>query len=99
MAPYAACTLGEYRDRGKHALVIYDDFQARGGVPEIRRCCADPRAASLPGDVFYPHSRLPGRAQHSWAAVAHRAADHRDPGGDIRYIPTNVISITDGRYS
>ena len=105
MAPFAACTMGEYfRDNGQDALVIYDDLTKHAWAYRqvslvLRR---PPGREAYPGDVFYLHSRLLERA----------AQMHVDEGGgsltalpiietqeaDVTtYIPTNVISITDGQ--
>ena len=105
IAPYAGCTMGEFfRDSGRHALVIYDDLskhaQAYRQVSLLLR--RPPGREAYPGDVFYLHSRLLERAA--------KLSDARGGGsltalpvietqaGDVSaYIPTNVISITDGQ--
>jgi F-type H+-transporting ATPase subunit alpha len=105
LAPYAGVTMAEYfRDSGRHALIIYDDLsKASGGLPPALAAAAPPtRPRSLPGDVFYLHSRLLERAA--------KLSDAKGAGsltalpiietqaGDLSaYIPTNVISITDGQ--
>jgi F-type H+-transporting ATPase subunit alpha len=105
IAPYSGCTMGEYfRDNGKHALVIYDDLSKQAVAYRqlsllLRR---PPGREAYPGDVFYLHSRLLERAA--------KMSDDRGGGsltalpiietqaGDVSaYIPTNVISITDGQ--
>jgi F-type H+-transporting ATPase subunit alpha len=105
IAPYAGCTIGEYfRDNGQHALVIYDDLSKHAVAYRqlsllLRR---PPGREAFPGDVFYLHSRLLERAA--------KMSDARGGGsltalpiietqaGDVSaYIPTNVISITDGQ--
>lgn len=105
IAPYAGCTMGEYfRDNGMHALVIYDDLSKHAVAYRqlsllLRR---PPGREAYPGDVFYLHSRLLERAA--------KLSDEKGGGsltalpiietqaGDISaYIPTNVISITDGQ--
>jgi len=105
LAPYTGCTMGEYyRDNGKHALVIYDDLTKQAQAYRqlsllLRR---PPGREAFPGDVFYLHSRLLERAA--------KLSDERGAGsltalpvietqeGDVSaYIPTNVISITDGQ--
>ncbi|MFH1824755.1 MAG: F0F1 ATP synthase subunit alpha [Candidatus Firestonebacteria bacterium] len=105
MAPYAGCSLGEeIRDNGKHALVIYDDLSKHAVAYRqlsllLRR---PPGREAYPGDIFYLHSRLLERAS--------KLNDARGGGsltaipiietqaGDVSaYIPTNVISITDGQ--
>src|SRR5881628_3239792 len=105
IAPYAACAMGEYfRDTKRHALVIYDDLSKHAASYReisllLRR---PPGREAYPGDVFYLHSRLLERAA--------KLSDKRGGGsltalpiietqaGDVSaYIPTNVISITDGQ--
>jgi len=105
LAPYAGCAIGEYfRDNGKHALVIYDDLSKHAVAYRqmsllLRR---PPGREAYPGDIFYLHSRLLERAA--------KLSDERGSGsltalpivetqaGDVSaYIPTNVISITDGQ--
>ncbi len=105
ISPYAACAMGEYfRDNGKHALVIYDDLSKHAASYReisllLRR---PPGREAYPGDVFYLHSRLLERAA--------KVSDKKGGGsltalpiietqaGDVSaYIPTNVISITDGQ--
>jgi F-type H+-transporting ATPase subunit alpha len=105
IAPYAGCSIGEYfRDRGQHALVIYDDLSKHAAAYReisllLRR---PPGREAFPGDVFYLHSRLLERAA--------KLSDAKGAGsltalpiietqaGDVSaYIPTNVISITDGQ--
>ena len=105
LAPYSGCAIGEYfRDNGRHALTIYDDLSKQAAAYReisllLRR---PPGREAYPGDVFYLHSRLLERAA--------KMSDARGGGsltslpiietqaGDISaYIPTNVISITDGQ--
>ena len=105
LAPYAATAMGEYfRDNGKHALVIYDDLSKHAAAYReisllLRR---PPGREAYPGDVFYLHSRLLERSA--------KLSDDKGGGsltalpiietqaGDVSaYIPTNVISITDGQ--
>lgn len=105
LAPYSGCAMGEYyRDNGKHALVIYDDLSKHAHAYRqlallLRR---PPGREAYPGDIFYLHSRLLERAA--------KLSDEKGGGsltalpiietqaGDISaYIPTNVISITDGQ--
>ncbi|MEC4670670.1 MAG: F0F1 ATP synthase subunit alpha [Nitrospirota bacterium] len=104
-APYAGVTMGEYfRDRGKHALIVYDDLSKHATAYRqlsllLRR---PPGREAYPGDVFFLHSRLLERAA--------KLSDEKGAGsltalpiietqaGDVSaYIPTNVISITDGQ--
>ena len=105
IAPYAACAMGEYfRDNGKHALLIYDDLSKHAvAYREISLLLRRPPGReAYPGDVFYLHSRLLERAS--------KLSDEKGAGsltalpiietqaGDVSaYIPTNVISITDGQ--
>jgi F-type H+-transporting ATPase subunit alpha len=105
LAPYTGCTMGEYfRDNGMHALIIYDDLSKQAVAYRqmsllLRR---PPGREAYPGDVFYLHSRLLERAA--------KMSDEKGAGsltalpiietqaGDVSaYIPTNVISITDGQ--
>jgi F-type H+/Na+-transporting ATPase subunit alpha len=105
IAPYAGCAMGEYfRDRGKHALCIYDDLSKHAWAYRaisllLRR---PPGREAYPGDVFYLHSRLLERgakmsdAQGGGSLTALPVIETQ--AGDISaYIPTNVISITDGQ--
>jgi F-type H+-transporting ATPase subunit alpha len=105
MAPYAGCTMGEYfRDNGKHALIIYDDLSKQAAAYRqlsllLRR---PPGREAFPGDVFYLHSRLLERAakmsdaQGAGSLTALPIIETQ--AGDVSaYIPTNVISITDGQ--
>lgn len=105
IAPYAGCAMGEYfRDKGMHALVCYDDLTKQAYAYRqlsllLRR---PPAREAYPGDVFYLHSRLLERA--SKLSDAHGAGSLtalpiiETQAGDISgYIPTNVISITDGQ--
>jgi F-type H+-transporting ATPase subunit alpha len=105
LAPYAACAMGEYfRDTGKHALVIYDDLSKHAAAYReisllLRR---PPGREAYPGDVFYLHSRLLERASKmsdklgggSLTALPVIETQANDVSA---YIPTNVISITDGQ--
>jgi len=105
VAPYAGCALGEYfRDRGKHALVIYDDLSKHAAAYReisllLRR---PPGREAFPGDVFYLHSRLLERAAKLSDKLGGGSLTAlpiiETQAGDISaYIPTNVISITDGQ--
>ncbi len=105
IAPYTGCTIGEYfRDNGKHALIIYDDLSKQAHAYRqlsllLRR---PPAREAYPGDVFYLHSRLLERASKlsddlgggSLTALPIIETQAGDVSG---YIPTNVISITDGQ--
>jgi F-type H+-transporting ATPase subunit alpha len=105
IAPYAACAMGEYfRDNGKHALVVYDDLskhaQAYREISLLLR--RPPGREAYPGDVFYLHSRLLERAakvkQELGGGSLTALPIIETQAGDISaYIPTNVISITDGQ--
>ena len=105
VVPYTACAMGEYfRDNGMHALIVYDDLSKHAVAYRqisllLRR---PPGREAYPGDVFYLHSRLLERAA--------KMSDARGGGsltalpivetqaGDVSaYIPTNIISITDGQ--
>jgi F-type H+-transporting ATPase subunit alpha len=105
LAPYTGCTIGEYfRDNGQHALVIYDDLSKHAVAYRqlsllLRR---PPGREAYPGDVFYVHSRLLERAakmsdeRGSGSLTALPIIETQ--GGDVSaYVPTNVISITDGQ--
>ncbi len=105
IAPYTGCTIGEYfRDNGKSALVIYDDLtkhaQAYRAVSLLLR--RPPGREAFPGDVFYLHSRLLERAakvsDELGAGSLTALPIIETQAGDVSaYIPTNVISITDGQ--
>ncbi|MGO9259037.1 MAG: F0F1 ATP synthase subunit alpha [Bryobacteraceae bacterium] len=105
IAPFAGCAMGEYfRDRGKHALCIYDDLSKHAAAYReisllLRR---PPGREAYPGDVFYLHSRLLERAaklnQANGAGSLTALPFIETQAGDVSaYIPTNVISITDGQ--
>jgi len=105
IAPYAGCALGEYfRDRGRHALLVYDDLSKHAvAYREISLLLRRPPGReAYPGDVFYLHSRLLERAAKlsdekgggSLTALPIIETQASDVSG---YIPTNVISITDGQ--
>ena len=105
VAPYSGCTIGEYfRDRGQHALVVYDDLTKHAAAYReisllLRR---PPGREAYPGDVFYLHSRLLERAAKMNAEKGSGSLTAlpiiETQAGDISgYIPTNVISITDGQ--
>jgi F-type H+-transporting ATPase subunit alpha len=105
ISPYAACAMGEYfRDNGKHALVIYDDLSKHAASYReisllLRR---PPGREAYPGDVFYLHSRLLERASKlsdkMGAGSLTALPIIETQAGDVSaYIPTNVISITDGQ--
>lgn len=105
LAPYAGCTMGEYfRDRGEHALIIYDDLSKQAVAYRqlsllLRR---PPGREAYPGDVFYLHSRLLERAAKMSAAQGGGSLTAlpiiETQAGDVSaYVPTNVISITDGQ--
>ncbi|HSL99089.1 MAG TPA: F0F1 ATP synthase subunit alpha [Candidatus Limnocylindria bacterium] len=105
IAPYAGCTMGEYyRDSGRHALCIYDDLSKHAVAYRqlsllLRR---PPGREAYPGDVFYLHSRLLERAAKLSDAEGGGSLTAlpiiETQAGDVSaYIPTNVISITDGQ--
>jgi F-type H+-transporting ATPase subunit alpha len=105
LAPYTGCTLGEYfRDNGKHALIIYDDLSKQAVAYRqmsllLRR---PPGREAYPGDVFYIHSRLLERSAKINDKLGGGSLTAlpviETQGGDVSaYIPTNVISITDGQ--
>src|SRR6266581_3312402 len=105
IAPYSACTFGEYfRDSGRHALVIYDDLskhaQAYREISLLLR--RPPGREAYPGDVFYLHSRLLERAAKlkndlGGGSLTALPIIETQAGDVAAYIPTNVISITDGQ--
>jgi F-type H+-transporting ATPase subunit alpha len=105
LAPYTGCTMGEYfRDNGMHALIIYDDLSKQAVAYRqmsllLRR---PPGREAYPGDVFYLHSRLLERAAKMnddlGAGSLTALPIIETQAGDVAaYIPTNVISITDGQ--
>src|SRR5512136_933769 len=105
LAPYSGCAMGEYfRDRGKHALIIYDDLSKHAAAYReisllLRR---PPGREAFPGDVFYLHSRLLERAakmnaQMGGGSLTALPVIETQAGDLSAYIPTNVISITDGQ--
>jgi F-type H+-transporting ATPase subunit alpha len=105
IAPYAGATLGEYfRDAGRHAVVIYDDLskhaQAYRQVSLLLR--RPPGREAYPGDIFYLHSRLLERASKlsdelGGGSLTALPIIETQAGDVAAYIPTNVISITDGQ--
>src|SRR5437763_3229905 len=105
IAPYSGCSMGEYfRDSGRHALLIYDDLSKHATAYRqlsllLRR---PPGREAYPGDVFYLHSRLLGRAanlseQKRGGSLTALPVTETKAGDVSAYIPTNVISITDGQ--
>ncbi|MDH5467228.1 MAG: F0F1 ATP synthase subunit alpha [Candidatus Aminicenantes bacterium] len=105
LAPYSGCAIGEYfRDNGKHALVIYDDLSKHAAAYReisllLRR---PPGREAYPGDVFYLHSRLLERAakyneENRGGSLTALPIIETQAGDVSGYIPTNVISITDGQ--
>ncbi|MDF2953480.1 MAG: FoF1-type ATP synthase [Thermodesulfobacterium sp.] len=105
IAPYSACAIGEYfRDTGRHALVIYDDLSKQAAEYReisllLRR---PPGREAFPGDIFYNHSRLLERAaklddQYGGGSLTALPIVETQQGDVSAYIPTNVISITDGQ--
>jgi len=105
IAPYAGCAMGEYfRDKGQHALIIYDDLSKQAAAYRqvsllLRR---PPGREAYPGDIFYNHSRLLERAakmnDELGAGSLTALPIIETQAGDVSaFIPTNVISITDGQ--
>ena len=105
LAPYAGCAIGEYfRDNGMHALIIYDDLSKQAVAYRqmsllLRR---PPGREAYPGDVFYLHSRLLERAaklnkEQGGGSLTALPIIETQAGDVSAYIPTNVISITDGQ--
>jgi F-type H+/Na+-transporting ATPase subunit alpha len=105
LAPYTGCTMGEYfRDNGMHALIVYDDLSKQAVAYRqmsllLRR---PPGREAYPGDVFYIHSRLLERAAkmgdaHGNGSLTALPVIETQAGDVSAYIPTNVISITDGQ--
>jgi len=105
LAPYAGCAMGEYfRDRGRHALCVYDDLSKHAvSYREISLLLRRPPGReAYPGDVFYLHSRLLERAAKLNKELGEGSLTAlpiiETQAGDVSaYIPTNVISITDGQ--
>jgi F-type H+-transporting ATPase subunit alpha len=105
ISPYSGVTMGEYyRDNGQHALIIYDDLSKQATAYRqlsllLRR---PPGREAFPGDVFYLHSRLLERAAkmgetHGGGSLTALPVIETQAGDVSAYIPTNVISITDGQ--
>ncbi len=105
IAPYVGCAMGEYfRDKGQHALIVYDDLSKQATAYRqlsllLRR---PPGREAFPGDVFYLHSRLLERSAKLSDALGGGSLTAlpiiETQAGDVSgYIPTNVISITDGQ--
>jgi F-type H+-transporting ATPase subunit alpha len=105
IAPYAACAMGEYyRDSGRHAITFYDDLSKHAAAYReisllLRR---PPGREAYPGDVFYLHSRLLERAarmsdKNGGGSLTSLPVIETQAGDLSAYIPTNVISITDGQ--
>src|SRR5579871_3538676 len=105
LAPYAATAMGEFfRDNGKHALVMYDDLSKHAmAYREISRLLRRPPGReAYPGDVFYLHSRLLERSsklskERGGGSLTALPVIETQSGDVSSYIPTNVISITDGQ--
>lgn len=105
LAPYTGCAMGEYfRDNGKHGLIVYDDLSKQAVAYRemsllLRR---PPGREAYPGDVFYLHSRLLERAaklseEYGGGSLTALPIIETQAGDVSAYIPTNVISITDGQ--
>ena len=105
LAPYTGCTMGEYfRDNGMHALVIFDDLSKHAVAYRQMSLLLKrpPGREAFPGDVFYLHSRLLERAAkldqaHGGGSLTALPIIETQAGDLSAYIPTNVISITDGQ--
>ena len=105
LAPYAGCAMGEYfRDSGKHALVIYDDLtkhaQAYRQISLLLR--RPPGREAYPGDIFYLHAHLLERAAKlseklGGGSLTALPIVETQEGDFSAYIPTNIVSITDGQ--
>jgi F-type H+-transporting ATPase subunit alpha len=105
LAPYSGCAIGEYfRDNGKHTLLVYDDLSKHAAAYReisllLRR---PPGREAYPGDIFYLHSRLLERAakyneENGGGSLTALPIIETQAGDVSGYIPTNVISITDGQ--
>lgn len=105
LAPFSGCAIGEYfRDTGRHSLIIYDDLSKHAVAYRqlsllLRR---PPAREAFPGDIFYLHSRLLERASkwddaHGGGSLTALPIIETQAGDVSAYIPTNVISITDGQ--
>ena len=105
LAPYAGCSMGEFfRDNGMHGLIVYDDLSKQAVAYRqmsllLRR---PPGREAFPGDVFYLHSRLLERAakmsdEHGGGSLTALPVIETQAGDVSAFIPTNVISITDGQ--
>ena len=105
IAPYTACAMGEYfRDNGMHALIVYDDLSKHAVAYRqvsllLRR---PPGREAFPGDIFYLHSRLLERAaklsdEKGGGSLTALPIVETQAGDVAAYIPTNIISITDGQ--
>ena len=105
IAPYAGCAMGEYfMDQGKDVLIVYDDLSKHAVAYRalsllLRR---PPGREAYPGDIFYLHSRLLERAaklnsDHGGGSLTALPVIETQAGDVSAYIPTNVISITDGQ--
>jgi len=105
LAPYTGCTMGEYfRDNGMHALIIYDDLSKQAVAYRQMSLLLKrpPGREAYPGDVFYLHSRLLERAaklsdEHGGGSLTALPIIETQGGDVSAFIPTNVISITDGQ--
>ena len=105
LAPYTGCAIGEYyRDNGKHALIVYDDLNKHAVAYRqmsllLRR---PPGREAYPGDIFYIHSRLLERAaklaeDYGTGSLTALPIVETQAGDVSGYVPTNIISITDGQ--
>ena len=105
LTPYAACTIAEYfRDRGRHALLVLDDLTKHAAIyRELSLLLRSPPGReAYPGDIFYTHSRLLERAAklshaRGGGSLTALAIAETQAGNLTAYIPTNLVSITDGQ--
>merc|ERR1712078_410601 len=105
LAPYTGCAMSEYfRDTGKHAVIFYDDLSKQAvAYRQMSLLLRPPGREAYPGDVFYLHSRLLERAAkmneetHQGGSLTALPVIETQAGDVSAYIPTNVISITDGQ--
>src|SRR6201996_2207918 len=105
LAPYAGCTMGEhFRDHGRHAVIFYDDLSKQAVAYRQMSLLlrSPPGREAYPGDVFYLHSRLLERSakmseEYGLGSLTALPVIETQAGDVSAYIPTNVISITDGQ--
>ena len=104
LAPYAGCSMGEFfRDNGMHGLIVYDDLSKQAvAYRQMSLLLRPPGREAFPGDVFYLHSRLLERAakmndENGGGSLTALPVIETQAGDVSAFIPTNVISITDGQ--